>query len=247
MTGSIDPSYIGYTASLLTTHVSPSVLFSNYRLASSTSDNGPNHFPAQLQDAITAYAYLLAQGVSAENIILSGDSCGANLVLALLRYIGSAAEDGKAGGLPMPKAALLWSPWLDIKQSLTPGLVESHPMYTTDYLSSAFILWGSRSLTVSNPKIATSPYVSFSGQPWRCETPLWVQAGSVEVLKGEIEEWVREMKGVQGNRVELLVKKGVSHDVVLTGDKTGFDKEGRECAEKAGEWIRGLGEGRIVG
>ena len=241
VTGSIDPEFIGNGASLLTTHVSPHVIFSSYRLASSSQpDSSPVHFPAQLQDAITAYAYVLSLGVAAKDVILSGDSAGANLALALLRYLGSAAKSDKPGGLPMPGAALLWSPWLNINHALTPGVVEAHPYAGTDYVSSAFTLWGARTLTMSDSKIATSPFVTFSGNPWRCETPLWVQVGGMEVLREEGESWAREMKGVEGNRVEVWLQEGISHDVLLAGNSNGFEEEGKECARKAGEWVRRL-------
>jgi acetyl esterase/lipase len=47
-------------------------------------------FPAAVQDAVTAYNYVLSLGVSPKNIFLAGDSAGANIALALVRYIESA-------------------------------------------------------------------------------------------------------------------------------------------------------------
>ena len=48
----------------------------NYRLA-------PEHlFPAALDDAITAYRWLVAQGTAPEQIIIAGDSAGGGLALA---------------------------------------------------------------------------------------------------------------------------------------------------------------------
>lgn len=59
--------------------LSRSSLMPQYRLASDSS----TRFPAAMQDRLTAYMYLLGQGVSPEDIVLSGDSAGANLVVAL--------------------------------------------------------------------------------------------------------------------------------------------------------------------
>lgn len=68
-------------------------------------------FPVALQDAVTAYAYVLnTLNVRPENVVISGDSAGGNLALALLPYMH---EEGELV-LPHPRAALLWSPWVDL-------------------------------------------------------------------------------------------------------------------------------------
>ncbi len=44
----------------------------DYRLA-------PDHpFPAALDDCVTAYRWLLGQGISPQNVVLAGDSAGGN-------------------------------------------------------------------------------------------------------------------------------------------------------------------------
>lgn len=60
------------------------MLYAQYRLA---SQDDKACFPAQLQDALAVYAHILALGVHPKNIFLGGDSAGANLVLAVLRYL----------------------------------------------------------------------------------------------------------------------------------------------------------------
>lgn len=95
-----------------------------YRLA-------PEHpFPAGLDDAFAVYKALIVTGTPAEQIILAGDSAGGNLVIALLLR-------ALAAGLPMPRALVLLSPFLDLTMSgesmmtrahldpwLTPGMFE---------------------------------------------------------------------------------------------------------------------------
>ena len=105
VTGTGRPVDLGQAASLLTKHLSAKVFGIQYRLSS----NPGGQFPAAFQDAVTAYKGLLDQGIPASSLILSGDSAGGNLALALLRYI-SEHEDL----LPAPAATLLWSPWLDL-------------------------------------------------------------------------------------------------------------------------------------
>jgi acetyl esterase/lipase len=81
-------------------------LWAQYRLARSEE----SRFPAALQDAVTFYNYLLDQGVPAENIIVSGESAGGNLVIGLMRYIDETRK------LHAPRGALAWSPWVDISE-----------------------------------------------------------------------------------------------------------------------------------
>ena len=72
-------------------------------------------FPTALVDALAGYLYLIKIGFSEEDIILVGDSAGANLALALTRYLLS--NKGIQPELPkIPAALVLISPWTDMSQ-----------------------------------------------------------------------------------------------------------------------------------
>ncbi|KAH8200768.1 hypothetical protein TruAng_005085 [Truncatella angustata] len=80
---------------------------------SSSAYNDTNPFPAALQDTLTSYLYMVRDlGISPNRIVLSGDSAGANLAIALLRYI---EEFGSELGLSeaRPSCAVSISPWVD--------------------------------------------------------------------------------------------------------------------------------------
>jgi acetyl esterase/lipase len=102
-------------------------------------------FPAALQDAVTAYMYLLyTLKVRPENIFLSGDSAGGNLAYALLRYLQY--THGLKGSLdtplPSPRAALLWAPWVNLNKR---GLeLDGHRNASTDFIFGDFDKWGVR-------------------------------------------------------------------------------------------------------
>ena len=72
----------------------------DYRLA-------PEHpFPAGVHDGLAAYRALLDRGADPSMIALAGDSAGGGLVVATLLQ-------AKRAGLPMPAAAVAFSPGLD--------------------------------------------------------------------------------------------------------------------------------------
>lgn len=76
-----------------------------YRLA-------PEHpHPAALEDALAVYGALLAAGVRPAQLGITGDSAGGGLAVATM----FAARDR---GLPLPAAAALISPWLDLTSAL---------------------------------------------------------------------------------------------------------------------------------
>lgn len=66
-----------------------------------------HHYPAPLEDACTAYAWLQAQGFAPTRIAFGGDSAGGGLALSTLL-----AE--RAAGRALPAAVVLMSAWTDL-------------------------------------------------------------------------------------------------------------------------------------
>ena len=96
-TPSFHRRYIRHLATLAKTRG----LMVDYRLA-------PEHpFPAALEDAVAAYKWLLASEYKPEQIVIAGDSAGGGLTAATLLYC-------REHNLPLPSAAVLLSPWLDL-------------------------------------------------------------------------------------------------------------------------------------
>src|SRR4051812_33360036 len=88
-------------ASALSAGCGRPVLLVDYRRA-------PEHpFPAAADDALAGYRWLLAQGFAPEKIVVLGDSAGGHLVAGML-------ADLHRRRLPMPAAAVLFSPFLDL-------------------------------------------------------------------------------------------------------------------------------------
>ncbi|TDT97619.1 acetyl esterase/lipase [Streptomyces sp. 846.5] len=136
-----------------------------YRLA-------PEHpFPAAVEDALAAYRALLDDGVPPSRIAFAGDSAGGGLAVAAL----IAARDA---GLPLPSAAVAFSPWTDLTlagASIT-GRAHDDLILTADILVNAAADY----LGSADPRSAlASPGLTadLRGLP-----PLLIQVGSHEIL-----------------------------------------------------------------
>ena len=208
------------------------VLSIQYRLATSAT----GRFPAPLQDAVSAYMYLLNQvGVPADRIVVTGDSAGGNIAIALLRYIH---DHGAQLGLPSPAVAVLWSPWTDVTIGEDKQRMLSVMSQSADYLHERFIEWGTSAVTGRGKVPASDPYLSPGrGHGFASKTPLWVHTGGVEVLYTDNMRFVETFQ-TAGTKVEWVVDRHCPHDLALLGRKLGFEREARASAVKAGVFIR---------
>ena len=98
------PLYARTLTTKLASQLSMDVFCFDYRLA-------PEHpYPAAVDDAQTAWDYLMLQGYGAKDIFVAGDSAGGNLALALgLRL--------KKQKRMLPAGFVLMSPWTDLTVS----------------------------------------------------------------------------------------------------------------------------------
>ncbi|KAF4452102.1 hypothetical protein F53441_5035 [Fusarium austroafricanum] len=225
--GSPFPLDSGYMAGVFAKHITTKVLFAGYRLTCVPE----GRFPAALQDAVTLYLHILAQGIPVENLVISGDSAGGHLVISLLRYIKEYLPN-----TPSPKAALLWSPWIDVTGATPATHVLRRHNYDTDYLPADFAEWATESFAPRDVIERSGPYVTLRGQPFRTTTRLWTHIGDAELLYDEVIEWVHDMREA-GNEIDLRVEAGAPHDIVESGYLSGFRKKGERVVEVAEEWL----------
>jgi acetyl esterase/lipase len=180
------------------------MLLAQYRLAHDSS----SRFPAALQDAVTAYTYLLEQGISPKNIVICGDSAGGNLVLALARHLSSGAA-----GLPMPRGALIWSPWVDMSADGLRAL-QQNPRHKTDVLPMNLLRWGAEAYSPLDEQAL--PFTSPAGHPFKTTIPIMIHAGAVELLRDQARAFAEEMRTVNGEMVQYRETKDMPHDMLLS-------------------------------
>ena len=218
-------------ASAILKHISATAIFVQYRLASDTACT----FPAAVQDAVTAYKHLLDMGVPASNIVVSGDSAGGNIAIALLRYISS--DDG--GNLPSPSAALLWSPSVDLATQSDARGIDLHKNNRTDYITGFTLVWGVKAYTPSS-MVPSDPYLSPLQHPFSTSTPMWVMVGGAEVLYDTIVSFTNRMESMQGNKVTLYEAPNAPHDILFMGHLLGWARELDAGVQAAAEFLEGL-------
>jgi len=212
--GSLD-AYRTFAASVANA-VQARALLVDYRLA-------PEHrFPAALQDAQTAYAWLLDQGIAPEQVALAGDSAGGGLVLALMVSLRDAGE-------PLPAAGVCLSPWTDLAMS---GRSWTTNVRRELVISPAILRQMDQAyLGNADPRtpLASPLYADLAGLP-----PLLVQVGGDEGLLSDGEEVALRARAA-GVDVELEVWPGMWHVWQLTSR---FVPEGRQAIERIGAFLQ---------
>lgn len=233
---------------VLTKHLKASkVLWAQYRLAADEQ----TCFPAAIQDALTYYNYVLSLGIPPKNIILSGDSAGGNVVLALIRFLESTqpASEVDAGGssstntpgLPLPGGAVVWSPWVEV----TPNAGKNYDACAnakSDMLDADFLQWGAEAYLGKNGGEKDNlPYTSPLNYPFRTSIPLYIHAGAAEGFCESITNFAANMRGVDGNRVAFCATPKAPHDLLLGHSMFGLTDEVQAVLDEVRKFFDGEG------
>ena len=169
------------------------VLSVDYRVAPE------NPYPAALEDAVAAYQWLLHTGYQGEQIILTGDSAGGGLCLALAMYLRDHA-------MPLPKGLVLMSPWTD--------LTASGDSYQTNFTRDPLFGNTKESMIYSNgyygDRDPRNPYISPLFGNYDNLPPMLFQVGSIEMLLDD--SVMAAKKAEEANvEVELSIYEGMYH------------------------------------
>ena len=158
----------------LSTASGGSVLTIDYRLAPESL------FPAPVEDAISAYRWLLDQGHDPSRLSIAGDSAGGGLTVATLVSL-------RDQGLPLPSCGVCLSPWVDMEgigESMTARAGVDPMVQREGLVAMAGVYLGG-----ADPRspLAAPLYADLSGLP-----SLLIQVGTRETLYDDATRLVYE-------------------------------------------------------
>ncbi|MEX0682854.1 MAG: alpha/beta hydrolase [Dehalococcoidia bacterium] len=188
----------------------------DYRLA-------PEHpFPAGFDDCLTAYRWLLDQGVDPERLVIAGDSAGGNLTLATLVRL-------RDEGLPLPAAAVALSPATDMEA--TGDSVKTRrdvePMLDPDGIEKVREAY-CPGQDVRNPYLSPL-YADLAGLP-----PMLIQVGDHEILLDDAKRFA-ERATAAGVDATLEVWDEMIHVFQFFAPML---PEGTAAIERIGEFVK---------
>lgn len=154
-------------------------------------------FPAALDDALAAYRALIAQ-VPPEQLVIAGDSAGGGLAMATLLA-------AKAANLPLPGAAILFSPWTDLActgASLQTNAERESMLYAPRITEAADIY-----LAGTDPRnpLASPLYGDLTGLP-----PTLIHVSECEILLDDSTRLAERIRAA-GGKVDLTIWPNLPH------------------------------------
>lgn len=176
----------------LAASTSMDVLCFDYRLA-------PEHpYPAAVEDVMEVWNYLMLLGYGARDVIVTGDSAGGNLALALLLQL-------KQEERLLPRGVVLMSPWTDLTSSgkSFTDKAELDPVLNRDYIDRMVAAYA-EGQELDNPMISPL-FGDFSGFP-----PVYIQVGENEILLSDAKRLYKKLLEA-GVSARLEVFDGMWH------------------------------------
>lgn len=165
--------YARTLTSKLAASTSMDVLCFDYRLA-------PEHpYPAALEDGMKAWNYLMLLGYGARDVIITGDSAGGNLALALVLKL-------KQEERLFPRGLVLMSPWTDLTSSgeSFAAKAELDPVLDRGYIDRMVTAY-------ADEQDVTNPFISPLFGDFRGFPSTYIQVGENEILLSDSERLYR--------------------------------------------------------
>ena len=191
------------------------VLLVDYRLA-------PEHpFPAAVDDAVAAYRFLLDAGFDRRRLAIAGDSAGGGLTAATLLAL-------RDSDTPLPAAAALLSPWLDLSQSgeSMTSRADVDPMVQREPLqrmADAYLAGADARMPLASPLFADLRHLP----------PLLIHVGTAETLLDDARRFA-----ARASEAGVEATLEVWDDMIHVWHAFGFLPEARDANARVGSFLR---------
>jgi acetyl esterase/lipase len=185
------------------------------------ADEAP--YPAAMNDTITAYRALLAQGIDSKRIVLVGDSCGGGIALAAIAALRDAGE-------PLPAGLVGLTPWFEAEQTGDAAVNPrgNDPFVTAEWIRARFKDYAGPNGNLKDPGISPF-YTKLAGLP-----PMYLSVGQIDTTADDSTRLaLRASK--EGASVVVDVAAEMVHGYI---GLCGAFPEATEAMERAGSWVK---------
>ena len=178
--------------------------------------------PVPVEDVVTAYRWLLAQSIPADQIAFTGDSAGGRLAV-------TAQLVARDLGLAVPASALLMSPWVDM--AVAGASVETNRDKDVLFNKEWITQMARGFVGETDPR---DPRVSPIYGDLAGISPLYIQVGGYELLLDDSRRLAHNA-GVAGVEVVLDVFAEMQHTFQMM---VGRAPEADEAIRRMADWVR---------
>jgi monoterpene epsilon-lactone hydrolase len=176
--------------------------------------------PAQVDEATAVYEWLLDQGISADHIAFTGDSCGGGLCITTqLR----ALERSR----PRPAAAMPFSPWVDMEATGGSYDANRDAFFTRELVQglAANFLSGAK----ARDPLANPLYADLSGL-----SPIYIQVGGDEALLDDARLLAEHARRA-GVDARLDIFPDMQHTFQMAAGRA---PEADDAIRRMADWVR---------
>ncbi|WP_433323171.1 alpha/beta hydrolase [Spirillospora sp. CA-294931] len=185
----------------------------------------PEHpHPAQVDDAVVVYRWLLEEGLAADRIAFAGDSAGGGLAVTAMLL-------ARAQGLPLPAASMPLSPWVDMEaggESMVANRDKDALLNDAQMTQTLIGMFLGEDGDVQDP-YANPLYADLTGLP-----PMYIQVGGDETLLDDARRLAEHARKA-GVEARLDVFEGQQHTFQLGAGRA---SQADEAIRRLAGWAR---------
>ena len=180
-------------------------------------------YPAQIDDALAAYQWLLSQGITPGHIALAGDSAGGGLAIGVALLI-------RDKGLPLPAAIMPFSAWFDMESTGASLVLNSEKdlLFNIPWIQNMAAMYIGEKGDPRDP-YASPLYAELAGLP-----PIYMHVGEDEMLLDDSVRLAERARNA-GIDVSLDIFPGMQHSFQMAAGRA---PEADDSISRFTKWVK---------